>query len=247
MRVRGRTMRWLPGVLLIVAAGITGSIGHARAADIAVPPLNPAAAAPPPPYSPPAYSWTGFYIGGNAGWSWTQYAETIATSAASGSASGNGKGFVGGGQIGFNWQVIQPLVIGAEADLQGTTSRGSIRGSVGPALITGDPRSPFFGTVRGRIGFVYERWMIYATAGGAFGQNTFNGTSSVAGAFTSSSNFTTWTAGGGFEFALGGHFTAKLEYLYLGAPSSVPVPAGASTVSASTHTSLARAGINYRF
>jgi outer membrane immunogenic protein len=231
----------------LLAAVLLNSVGQTFAADMAIPPVYTPPASAPIIYSPPPYSWTGFYVGGNAGWGWTQFSETITTGAGAGSVSGSGRGFLGGGQAGFNWQVFDPIVFGVEADLQGTTQRGTLRGTVGPALITGDPREPYFGTIRGRIGFAYDRLLVYATAGGVLGDNLLNGTSSTTGAFSSSSTYTSWTVGGGIEAALGGHFSAKLEYLYIGSPSSLPLPTGATAVTGTANTNIVRVGVNYRF
>src|ERR1700760_1873279 len=77
----------------------------------------------------PGYNWSGFYIGGNVGYSWGRSGDTTTFTNGAGTlfttaASSNLDGVVGGGQIGYNWQT-QNWVWGLEADIQGTDERGS--------------------------------------------------------------------------------------------------------------------------
>jgi outer membrane immunogenic protein len=164
--------------------------------------------------------------------------------------SGNVRGFLGGGQVGYNWQVFQPLVIGIETDFQGsqaTAGSRSVNGFIGPSKLTGYENTPYFGTVRGRVGYAYGTLLYYATAGVVYGDNTLRGTLPPIGSFSRSATFSSWTAGAGIEASLGGQFSAKLEYLFIGAPSNPPLLPGATTSAATSGTSLVRAGVNYRF
>jgi outer membrane immunogenic protein len=67
-------------------------------------------------------SWTGFYIGGNAGYAWSDQTLTLSGAASSGSIKSNLNGFIGGGQIGYNWQAPNNFVFGVEADIQGSSA-----------------------------------------------------------------------------------------------------------------------------
>src|SRR5450830_1568815 len=150
--MRSKQMR---KIIISVLAATTLGVGAAAAADISR--RAPAA----PMYAPaPVFSWNGFYIGANAGWGW---ANTDVTNIGGFNVVGssNMNGFVGGGQIGYNWQGASPLVLGIEADFQGT---GQSR-SDSALGITVDEKLPWFGTVRGRIGYAFDRTMIYATGG----------------------------------------------------------------------------------
>lgn len=237
-------------VLLLGALIVPYTAGNAAAADMPSA-TQPPAVFPPIPYAPPAFSWTGFYVGGNFGWDWTRTSDTVTmTGAGTGSISGNVTGFLGGGQAGFNWQVLQPVVVGIEADFQGsqaTAGRTSFYGAAGPAIITGVANTPYFGTVRGRIGYAYGTLMFYATGGGVYGESTWNGTVSTSGPFCNSATFWSWTAGVGIEAALGGHFSAKLEYLFIGSPSNSPLIPGETALTGTSGTNFIRAGLNYRF
>ena len=235
----------------IVSAGLLGaglfclSVGPAVAAD-----MPEGTEAPPIFYAPPAFSWTGFYVGGNFGWSWTQISDTVTIGGKAGPLAGTANGFLGGGQAGFNWQVFQPLVIGIEGDFQGfqaTKRRGAVNTTVGPVTIAASENTPYFGTMRGRAGFAYGTLMFYATAGGVYGERTLAGTLSTIGSFSSSATFTSWTAGAGIEAALGGRFSAKLEYLFIGSPSNSPPVPGQTALVGTSGTNLVRFGLNYRF
>lgn len=236
-------------MLLLGAAAIHATAGNAIAADM------PESAAPSPEpspifYAPAPYSWSGIYIGGNFGWAWTQISDTITIpGTGTGSLTGNTHGFLGGVQAGYNWQLSQPIVIGIEADFQGaqaTAAGRSVNGVAGAAIITGTANTPYFGTVRGRIGYAHGTLMFYGTAGAVYGGSTLRATVMPFGPFYSSATFASWTAGAGIEAGLGGNYSAKLEYLFIGSPSNSPLIPGAA-LTGSSGTSLVRAGVNYRF
>ena len=188
-----------------------------------------------------------FYVGGNAGWGWANTSGTFSTAAGTGSFSGTGNAFLGGAQAGYNWQT-GPFVIGAEVDFQGTAASGSVNGAAGPA-ITSTAKTPWFGTLRGRVGYAADRILLYATGGGVYGDTSLSGTVPGVGSFSNSTTFWTWTAGAGVEWAFYGCWSAKLEYLYVGSPSKFPAVPTVTTVALdnSSNTNIVRAGINYHF
>jgi outer membrane immunogenic protein len=217
-------------------------IGVASAADL--PP-----GAPPTVFIPPPqiFSWTGFYVGANAGWGWANTTGSFTSTAGTGTFSASGNGFVGGGQAGYNWQT-GPLVLGVEADFQGTSANGTFSTPTGPA-ISGTAKTPWFGTARARVGYAVDRLMVYATAGGVYGDTSLNGAGPATGSFSSSTTFWSWTAGAGLEYAFYGCWSAKLEYLYVGAPSKFPAMPTVTSASQdnSSNTSIVRLGLNYHF
>jgi len=175
------------------------------------------------------YNWTGFYAGVNAGGGWT--------------TSGNASGFVGGAQIGYNWQTPgSPLVLGIEGDFQGT----SIRRSSNIGAYTAEAKVPAFGTIRGRIGFAFDRTLIYGTGGWAF-SDTKASLSGPGGSISDSKWGSGYTLGGGMEYAFAGPWTAKLEYLYVHAPSVDLTLAGVGVSTGDYNYNVVRAGLNYRF
>src|SRR5450432_182127 len=151
------------------------AIGTAAAADL------PAKMHTKAPIMDPPYNWTGAYVGLNAGYSWGNQSNTLTTAAGAtvlaNSNSNSLNGFIGGGQVGYNWQVNQ-WVLGLEADFQGSAQTGSgtfFIPTSGVILVV--PSTSFsytdnldwFGTVRGRLGWAQQgRWLPYVTGGWAY-------------------------------------------------------------------------------
>jgi outer membrane immunogenic protein len=151
-----------------------------------------------PPVAPPVYSWTGFYVGANVGYSWgrsdSAYAFAVqaaanaaAFSALNAGASNRVDGIIGGLQAGYDWQ-IRSFVLGIETDAQlsGQSGTGNLNAafppfatSVGflpnPVAIASTTKLTWLGTTRGRIGFASERWLVYATGGLAYGEVSMSG------------------------------------------------------------------------
>src|SRR5262249_53552592 len=112
----------------------------ANAADVAPRPVPyPAPYAPPPlVYAPPPFSWTGFYLGGNIGGAWANRDVTDTLLGVNFSNGGNG-GFIGGGQLGFNWQVSNYFVLGFEAEVDGVANNNN-NGTLGTIQVTSNNR-----------------------------------------------------------------------------------------------------------
>jgi outer membrane immunogenic protein len=199
-----------------------------------------------PPSVAPFYNWTGFYVGGNVGYGWVHGSGTITMGPASGPVSGSGHGLFGGLQAGYNYQ-IGSMVLGVEVDGQFSGQKGTFNGNAGPNFFTSSATVPWFATARGRVGYAFDRTMIYLTGGGVFGDGKIDGTSTVTGPFTVSKTYFTYTAGAGIEHALWSRWTAKLEYLYVGTPNHVPVPPTTTNITGSITSHLLRLGLNYRF
>jgi outer membrane immunogenic protein len=226
-----------------------------------------------PLYAPPIFNWNGFYVGGNIGYSWGRSSETSVLTNSAGTVlfteaeTSSLNGIVGGAQVGDNWQ-IRNFVWGIEADIQGTDEKGGPAfvcpaGVCGPAgslavvPMTMNQKIDWFGTVRGRAGVaVTPAVLLYATGGFAYGEvDTREVIAPVA--FSKTTINAGWTAGAGIEGAIGGGWTARLEYLYvdLGKVNGsfvTPIPAFGTGVIVSNLNShvtdnIVRAGINYKF
>ena len=135
---------------------------------------------------PPLYNWTGFYVGINGGYGW----GTSSFSAPFTTGSFDTSGGLVGGTLGYNWQSGQ-VVFGLEGDLDWT----SIRGSSPCGASSCETRNDWLGTVRGRLGYAFDRFMPYVTGGAAFG----NIKTSIAGFGSSSDTNIGWTLGAGIE------------------------------------------------
>lgn len=183
------------------------------------------------------FSWTGFYIGGRAGYGWSGDTDFRIEGRPNdalfpfhvnpGHQGLDPDGFIGGGQIGFNWQFGKWFVVGAEADFSGSTmDDDSTRLHFVPedgadVAVHASQDINWFGTVRGRIGVVpCCKLLVYGTGGFAYAD--VDESASLAfpsgGAFYSASRSSTdtgWTAGGGLEYAISRHWTVKVEYLFV--------------------------------
>jgi outer membrane immunogenic protein len=253
-------------ILIGIAAVASLLATSAFAADLPVKTYTKA-----PVYVEPIYNWTGFYIGGNIGYSWGRSNDTSTLTNAAGtvllttSDKSDLNGIVGGGQIGYNWQ-MQSWVWGLEADIQGTDENGSRAYTFTAAPILGNnffipvpipfalnQKIDWFGTVRGRAGIlVTPKVLLYATGGLAYGQvNSSETAGLVSSVFSSSTTNVGWTVGAGIEGAIGGNWTAKLEYLYvdLGTVSASFTLPSTNVSSYSSHITdnVLRVGVNYRF
>ena len=226
-----------------VAALVTGG---ALAADL------PRRLAPPVFTTVPVFSWTGFYAGLNAGYGFdagggSSGSTVVTTSAASGIIANGGAagvatfsnsraqdGFTGGGQIGYNYQFTpgSGVVIGVEADAQylgfgRDRNTASFVGTPNADLTFVNPNGlsslDYFGTVRGRLGYAFDRTLVYGTGGFAYGGGGGSRFGLANG--TRDSFRTGWAAGGGVEYALptdsflnffrASAVTVKVEGLYV--------------------------------
>jgi len=172
----------------------------------------------------PLFNWTGFYIGGNGGYGWSD-AENV-----------NPKGWFGGGQVGYNWQYAPNWVIGLEAEIEGA----SIRDNNGGANPLVSDKIDTFGSGRARLGYAVDRVMVYGTGGVAWAHNKAND-----GAFTDDRTHVGWTAGAGVEYAFAPNWSTKVEWLYAdygGRNYALTTPTRVDV----TDNTL-KLGVNYRF
>jgi outer membrane immunogenic protein len=195
----------------IVAVSLTVAAATARAADL---PRVPYAA--PPPY--PTYSWVGPYVGLNLG-----YQSATATNA------NDLNGITGGLQGGYNWQ-FGTFVVGAETDLQGSDADGRFA----PWQFS----NPWFGTLRGRVGYAMDSVLLYATFGLAYGGGRIE-----MNGVRESNLHVGWAAGGGMEIGLTPNWSVKAEYLFVDLSDQRYVLFG----NTGFESSILRLGVNYRF
>jgi len=267
----------------LMATAFSLAASYAGAADLAY-------KAAPQPAPVPYSSWTGFYIGLNGGYGGNNESQSIAgANPLSVTVVGTGivpaalkvvpNGWVFGGQAGYNYQ-MGIFVMGGEADLQWANISGSatqllttaplnLRGLSASLTSMGSSNVDWYGTVRGRIGFLpVSSLLVYATGGLAYGQ--INDNTSIALAVSNKgvpinglnataldSNNTTkfgWVVGGGFEYALNRNWSVKTEYQYINFGSHTDT-FGATvanapvlfTVNQKDDLHIAKVGVNYRW
>jgi outer membrane immunogenic protein len=190
------------------------------------------------------YNWTGFYLGINGGGAWGRSSFDFSTGTTSGNYDLSG-GLVGG-TVGYNWQ-ITPWVLGIEGDIDWADIKGSAA-CPNPAFSC-ETKNNWLATVRGRFGYAIDNWLIYGTAGGAFGDVKLSVPGPVAfpGQTITRSG---WTAGGGIEYGITPNLSVKAEYLYVDlGTATCDVGNCSATASASSpfRVSVVRAGLNWRF
>jgi outer membrane immunogenic protein len=227
----------------------------ANAAD--VPPY--ARPVAPTVYLPPPFSWTGFYIGPNLGGAWSQRNLTDTLLGLSLSNVNDRGAFIGGGQLGFNYQ-FGNFVLGIEADFDGVAATNSPgTGVVGPAFGTIQviSNNRWITSVAGRFGVTNDTWLFYGKAGGGWiGRDNLTITNTVtAASITGSTNNTSsgWLVGAGIEWAVAPNWSVKIEYDYLGLDSETfTAPAGTFLAGDTFATSnpniqMVKIGANYLF
>jgi outer membrane immunogenic protein len=198
----------------LALAAMTSVAGTAMAADL---PRGPA-----PYYAQPApyYNWAGFYAGVNVGYGWGHVT----------SSSLDPDGVFGGGQVGYNWQ-SGPFVFGGEADIQASAADDTFA----PWKFS----NPWFGTVRGRVGYALNNILFYGTAGLAYGELT-----GQLNSLEESKTLVGWTGGVGMEVGLNQHWSAKAEYLYMDLGDRAYTITG---VNNGFQSNMLRLGVNYHF
>jgi outer membrane immunogenic protein len=261
--------------LLTSVSALVLSSSVVMAADMAV-------KAPPPPAPAPLASWTGCYVGLNAGYAWGNANPTLVGSlvdffgleGAAGTPSLSPNGFIGGGQVGCNWQANQ-FVFGGELDFSGLDGKDSA--SVSPFFLGKGANTTTFSsqydwlfTARLRGGFLVQpNWLLYVTGGLAVTRASdsavciaaFRGCTGLPNpnslTWSDSATLTGGTVGGGVETKFAPHWTARVEYLYakfghttapLTGTSGVPFTiSNPPQFSFSHDLNMVRFAINYEF
>jgi outer membrane immunogenic protein len=230
------------------------------------------------------FSWTGFYVGGNVGAVSEHASGTSAfldtldpgvTNAQSNSFSDTR--FLGGVQVGYNWQFNPHWVLGVEADWDWTNSTYNFCRKTdvdstactdnGRGFETISSKTKWLATARGRLGVVWDRWMVYGTGGAAWGSIDTNlalncsgggcgiSSSPLSAASTTNTTKAGWVAGLGVEAMLASNWTARAEWLHIDLGTiSASLPTTGSIGSTQTASwsrtgrfDEFRVGINYLF
>lgn len=237
------------------------------------------------PVMAPAYNWTGFYVGANVGGQWGSsnpntstvydpfgyfFTTSVPAVNAVGAQHVSSSSVTGGFTAGYNWQVNQ-AVFGLEGDINYFGFKGSATGSAlypccAPfgLTVSSQVSADWLATIRGRLGFLATpSWLIYATGGAAIaevrGNFNFTDTFSVTESAAIRDTRVGWTAGVGSEYAFGGGWSLKAEYLYvdlgsstvkstnLGFAGGAPFTGNVYTHSVDLKSNIVRVGVNYKF
>ena len=229
------------------AAVLVSALTSAEAADLGRP-AGPAASHWPVPDAGTApYNWQGLYFGGSVGYGWGDSAHTYDRGTNHGLANND----VGGGiisvNLGYNWQAWPGFIAGVEGD-------------IGTMDLSGDDRTifdghrwstrygPFWGTLRARAGYTFDRMMIYGTGGLAFMDIDEVAIGDAAGQTAINDDFATgWTVGGGIEYAIAPNMTMKAEYLHMDFGEVEGLSANNERYTFDNTVDVIRAGVNVRF
>lgn len=194
---------------LLLGAASVAFAGSAFAADL--PARMPYKA---PMVAPPIFSWTGCYIGGSGGGGFGQTTMTDDlgfVAPVGSSASTDTSGAVAGGQVGCNYQ-FSNMVIGAEGQFLWSDIRGNDSVSVLGTPETIHSSTDWLTSATGRLGWAWDRWMLYAKGGAAWAHDNYHWNASPFGDLNDTETRLGWTVGGGLEWAFWNNWSVRLEY-----------------------------------
>ena len=236
-RTRATKGVWALGIAALLAVASPSAF----AADVSVrgplPIRGPAAA---PVMTPiPFYNWTGFYVGGNLGGAWES--GTLFDDRFGVAFDNNHSGFIGGAQIGYNWQLWPQFVVGVELMFDGT----DIRSDNNTAVLATSTKVDWITTLSARFGWAVNNWLFYGKAGGGWVHDSV--TVTADGTFFSASD----TKGGllvgaGIEYAFAPSWTVRVEWDHISL-DDVTHPFFADAIILSRRFDLLTVGLNYRF
>ncbi len=220
---------------MVAALLSTGSVAYA--ADVVAP------EEPAPIAATPIFSWTGAYVGIVGGYNWGKTDWTYNATGLTADHNSNGGNI--GGTVGYNYQFPNNVVLGLEGDISWSGAKGSTD-CPNPAFSC-ESKEKWFGTVRPRLGYAYDRFLPYVTGGVAFGNVEISTVDATGNRVSDSQTRAGWAAGVGLEYAFTDQFTAKVEYLHMDlGKDDYTVDAG-NVVNAKWKSDGVRIGFNYKF
>ncbi|KHJ53442.1 hypothetical protein LA66_18805 [Aureimonas altamirensis] len=173
----------------------------------------------------PAFTWTGFYVGGQAGVAFNRDSGLFSTDSSFIGSSDDGEAsFIGGGHVGYDYQMGN-FLIGAVADLNyidaSTASSYTLPGST--TVFGAQQDIDYVGTVRAKLGYAADRFAVYATGGLAYGDTSNNylgdtttviGTTAYNVSVSEDTDDVGYAVGAGVEYLVTQNFSLGVEYLY---------------------------------
>lgn len=241
------------GFALMIAAVLGLAPAFAEAADLG--PYRPPKSQPEyDPPEPPAdhgvarrYNWTGLYWGISGGYGWGESTQSYDRNDNHGLSSTDSEGLMGALTLGYNYHTPGGLLIGLEGDL-GLMDISAEDKTVYDGHVFKTSYGPWWGTLRGRAGFVSGGTLLYATAGLAFMEIDEVSLGNTPGETAWNEDFKTgWTIGGGLEHALDSNTSIKLEYLHMDFGKYEGSSGNSEDYYFDNNVDMVRAGINFRF
>ena len=243
----GNISGWSMKKFVLAATLFASGVASALAGDLSLRPLV--------SYQAPVWSWTGFYVGADAGYGWSNVDHSVSINALS--VSTKPSGFIGGIYAGYNWQFGQQFVAGLETDIAwaNIADTSGIVGKIGlvPFAIQAEDTLHWLGTTRARLGFLpVQSLMIYGSVGVAYGGvedhvisslGSSSIQSSFAQSFSASESRFGWAIGAGTEWAITNNLLTRAEWLHydLGSTSN------AFDVTSNHSGNIVRTGLSFKF
>ncbi len=231
-------------ILLGAAALVALGTASAVAADLPARTYTKA-----PVYAAPVYNWTGIYVGAHIG---AGFGSNNSLNIPGFTTGSNDASFLGGGQIGADYQFAPNWLVGIEGQISGLSNNN--RTFTNAALDSIRSNDDWLASVTGRLGYVAGPTLIYAKGGVAFRDNSGLAVAlgGVATPFTTNRDDTGYTVGGGLEYMFAPAWSAKVEYQYYNFGNTNVTTAPATTFAApganfrdDIHT--VKLGVNYHF
>jgi outer membrane immunogenic protein len=211
------------------------------------------------PFARVAYDWSGFYLGGDGGFGWKTASGTLTDALGAPLTSYNYRvnGPMAGLFVGGNYQLSR-VVLGAEGDWQFSNLTGNNQTQAPLGVAGAFPTGPFtvsttvkdYASLRGRLGFAFDRFMAFGTAGWAWG-NPLTSYAPLSGApfVNQGGRSTGWTAGAGVDYAVTDSVIARIEYRYTELASASFVSASTNSAAPANRAPIndLRAGLAYKF
>lgn len=206
---------------------------------------------------PPAYQWTGCYVGGHIGGAWgDQHIDDSGIN-----PSFHPRSFLGGAQVGCDYQSPTNWVFGLQGDVSWLNANNSAAGSIGLFSESVGEKIDWFASTTARLGYAAGPWLIYGKGGAAWVREKFtnDGSLFIVRSFTADGKTTLsgWTLGGGLEFAFAPNWSANVEYDFYdfgtrsttlsGVATGVGGGPFSETISVKQNFSVVKVGLSYHF
>jgi outer membrane immunogenic protein len=231
----------------LVLAAVIAAFGFVSAASAADMPVKAPVYKAAPMAAP--FTWTGCYIGAQIGYAWSRSDHTFDNGAPSDTS--NPDGVVGGGHLGCNYQFNANFVLGVEGDIEAASVTGGDFVNLTGITSVGSSQMKSDASIRGRVGYAFDRSLLYVTGGWAFARYDFGGGPTPGPACCGySADLNGWTLGVGWEYAFTNALSARIEYRYTDYGSESgglpPIYPGVTMTTSTTNNAI-RLGVSWKF